>query len=228
MNIGNTMITIFSDMMNDKWSILIYLLMALIVTQVPYVRVYSSLCNTLIRDIIRVILEGRKTKKKNLPINHLIQKKNFHFKNTLIMYAGYTGESLAAIGLFYLVSNQNFHLILYLLIVLIVVGVVLSIRNLWLFLWALSFIVLLSFPLYFKLTMAIMHMSIFLASLLLIQSIINGIRVCRQSLLKQKDPARSGIFSKLKLIPTILLGIILLGQSLYTGYFIAKNILSFY
>ena len=214
--------------MNHTLPIPIYLFIALIATHIPYIRAYFSLCNTLLHEVIMVILEGRRASKIYLPNDSskvITNAENYSFKHSLITYAGYTGQSLVAIGLFYLVSNQNYYFIFYLFIALMVIAVLLWIRNVWGIIWALSFVVLLALPMYFQYNIAIMHISIFLSSFLLMKSIMNGLQVCRQSLWERKKIAGYGFLVRLKLIPVMTLGVILLGQSLYTGYFIINHIL---
>jgi hypothetical protein len=207
--------------MNHTLPIIVYLFSALIVTQIPFLRGYFSLCNTLLHEVIRLVLEGKLVKKINLhnkQSGQIGNIENSRFKHTLSTYVAFTGESLAAIGLFYLVSNQNYDRILYLFIGLMVVSVLLWIRNFYGIIWALSFVVLLAVPVYFSYDIAIMHISIFLSAFLLIQSIINGFQICRKSLLQRHTA--SGILAKVKLFPVMMVGV------LYTGYFIAKKIFS--
>ena len=214
--------------LNRALPILVYLFIALIVTKIPYVRVYFSNLNTLLREVIRVILEGVVANRINLQhtgSRNMTIAENSRFKNTLITYVGYTGESVAAIVLFYLVSNQSYQMIVYLFIGLIAGAAILWVRHFWSIMWALSFVVLLALPIYFGYSIAIMHISIFLAAILLVQSIVNGIRVCRQSFLERKNRSESGLFARVKFIPAMMLGIIILGQSLYTGYYIVINFL---
>jgi hypothetical protein len=111
---------------------------------------------------------------------------------------------------------------------LITVAVLLWIRNFFGILWAVSFIVLLALPIYFRYDIAIMHIGIFLASFFLTQLILNGIQVCKQGLLERKNPARSGLLARVRVIPAMMFGVVLLGQSLYAGYFIVKKFLSIY
>ncbi|KKI93501.1 hypothetical protein WQ54_04550 [Bacillus sp. SA1-12] len=213
---------------NYTFPIYVYLLTALIVSQIPYVRVYFSLCNTLLHEVIRVILTGGVFNKMTLHNKQNLNSEHPRFTHTLINYAGYTGESLAAIGLFYLVSKQNYEYIIYLFIGVIGIAMLFWIRNVWGILWALSFSSLLALPIYFRYDILLMHISILLASFILIQSIMNGIQVCMEILLKRRNPALSGFFARIKIIPAMILGVILLGQSVYTGYFIVKNIISLY
>jgi hypothetical protein len=59
--------------MNHTLPIFVYLFIALIVSQIPYVRVYFSLCNTLLYKIICVILEGGVSKEIKLYSDRSIQ-----------------------------------------------------------------------------------------------------------------------------------------------------------
>lgn len=217
--------------MNHTLPIFVYLFIALIVSQIPYVRVYFSLCNTLLYEIIRVIIGGGYSKKIKLHSERsrrITNIENSGFKHTFLSYAAYTGESLAAIGLFYFVAHQNYLYILYIFMGLMAVAVLLWIRNFFGILWAVSFIVLLALPIYFRYDIAIIHIGFFLASFFLIQSIFNGIQVCRQGLLERKNPARSGLLARVRVIPAMMFGVVLLGQSLYAGYFIVIKFLSIY
>jgi hypothetical protein len=210
--------------------ILVYILISWVVTRIPFIKGYFSLCNTLLHGVIRGVLEGGLLNKINLvknDTNRMSTIENSRFKHTIITYATYTGESLATIGLFYLVSKHNYSFILYLFIGLMVVAVFLWIHHLSGILWALSFAFLLTFPIYFNQPILVMHIGIFLSALLLVQSIKNGIQVCRRSLLERHNPGLSGFLARMKWLPALMLGVVLVGQSLFTGYFIARNILSF-
>jgi hypothetical protein len=168
--------------------ILLYLAAALAISRLPMFRVYFSLCNTLIEKIIHVLAvvvtrEGKSNKIKLYKngsgettsiVNSKIQK-------VMIVYIGFTGTLLLAMGLFYLLSFNKFHYVLYFFIGLLVISILLWIRNLFGLLWALSFVSLLAVPLYFRNELAILHISIFLSSLILIQAIINAFQVIGQS-----------------------------------------------
>jgi hypothetical protein len=210
--------------------ILIYLTAALAVSRLPVFRVYFSLCNTLIEKVIHVLAvvvtrEGKANKIKlykngsgettNI-VNSKIQK-------VMIVFIGYTGTLLLAMGLFYLLSFNQFHFIIYFFIGLMVVSILLWIRNLFGILWALSFIVLLVLPVYFRNNFMIMHISIFLSSQILIQAIINAFHVIGQSF---KSEGKPGALTKIAKIPAIICGIALLGQSLYAAYFIFNEVLN--
>ena len=210
--------------------ILLYLAAALAISRLPIFRVYFSLCNTLIEKIIHVLAivvtrDGKSNKIKLYKNGSGETTSIVHSKiqKVMIVYIGYTGTLLLAMGLFYLLSFNKFHLIIYFFIGLLVISTLLWIRNFFGVLWALSFVALLALPLYFKNELAIMHISIFLSSLILIQAIINAIQVIRQSF---KAGEKSGALAKIARIPAMICGIALLGQSLYATYFIFIKVLN--
>lgn len=218
------------DAIERPLPILIYLMLAFVITRIPYVRAYFSLCNILLYEVIRVILEGSLGNKIFLSPDGPSRTNvgNSRLKNAFITYAGHTGVSLASIGLFYLVAKESYHLIFYLFIGLVMTAAFLWIRNILGLIWAITFSLSLTSFIYFGHSMAIMHISIFLSSLIFVQSVLNGIRLCKNHLMEGKNPLRAGLFAKVKLLPVFMLGVLLLGQSVYAGYFIVKNILSLY
>lgn len=211
--------------------ILLYLAAALAISRLPMFRVYFSLCNTLIEKIIHVLAvvvtrEGKSNKIK-LYKNGLGETTNIvnsKIQKVMIIYIGYTGTLLIAMGLFYLLSYNQFHFVIYFFIGLMVISILLWIRNFFGVLWALSFVALLALPLFFRNEFAIMHISIFLSSLILVQAIINAFQVIRQSF---KSEGKPGALAKLARIPAVICGITLLGQSLYAAYFIFNHVLNF-
>lgn len=207
--------------MNNLYPLFVYLFIALIVAHIPLLRHYFSSCNKLCHEVIRLLIEGKNAKKIKIGQKSVNLNEHSHsrMKHILITYGGHTCESLVAVGLFYLVSKQNYQLILFLYIGVLLVTGLFWIRNVIGIVWALSFVTFLTLPIYFKIDIVIMYIGIFLASILLIQSIINVFKIWRKSFMKKN--AEGGIFSRVKLLPTLLGCFILLGQSLYTGYFIA-------
>ena len=132
--------------MNVTMLILMYLTIALVGSIVPFLRVYLALCNTLVQEVVHalgsLLLKGGLFSKIKLHKDGSGETANqIHapLKKALIAYAGYTGTSLAAIGLFYLVSKGYFDLIVYMFIGLIGLSLLLWIRKLIWFYLALSF-----------------------------------------------------------------------------------------
>lgn len=209
--------------MIHSWPIVLYLAVALVVTKIPYVQTYLSICYTLLHEVISILLSGWGKRKqirllKTAPT--LETADSLTFKHTLISYLSDTATSLVAIGLFYLVSTKNYNLILYLFIGLLAVSVVFWIRHILELLWALSFIAILALPIYFGNEQAITLTAIFLTAYVLVQSVLATLYKCKESFAHQQ---RKGIVAKVKWIPSLIIGFVVLGQSLFACYFIVSH-----
>ncbi|WP_078409452.1 M50 family metallopeptidase [Priestia abyssalis] len=218
--------------MESTTLIYIYLAIALVTSQMPVLGVYTALCNTLLHEVFHVIcaacLSGRVVHKITLNKDAsglAVTSVNSRFARVLIFYAGYTGSSLTAIALFYLVNKGHFNTIIYFFITLAVISVLLWVRNFYGFLWAISFISLLGFMVYKKYEIVIMHTSIFLSSVVLLQSIFTAFTVCKLSFTQRKDAGDATSLAQTTLIPAAVWGTVFFGQSLYAGYFVMKNFL---
>jgi hypothetical protein len=75
--------------------------------------------------------------------------------------------------------------------------------------------------------MVMVHISIFLASALFTQSIISAIQVCKQAFMSRSNPGRKAAMVQTKFIPAAILGLALVGQTAYAGYFFIRNFISF-
>jgi Peptidase M50B-like len=191
----------------------IYLAAALLITRIPFLRGYFSLYNTLVQDVIHSFLDkGGENKGKST------------FKQGIMKYLGYTITSLLAIGLFYLLAKGRYSIILLSLIILIILSMMTSIRSFITFIWALSFVVLLAGPLYYKHEAAIIHLSIFLSSMILMQLIMNALIELSRSF--KKNHEKTSPMNMIKRIPAVILGLVVLGQSLFAGYFIVSSLLN--
>ena len=205
---------------------------------VPFLRSYFAHFHNLVNLVISACLEGGKI--------HLYQDGSGQttgsavspFKRALISYAGYTGASVAAIGLLYLVLKGHYQLVVYLYLGLSVVALLLWIRNAFGVIWGLSTAVLLALPVFFRydnvlvlpvnvnLETVLVHIGIFLASVLFVQSMIGAVQVCRQAFMSRSNPKRKAALVQTKFIPAVVLGIILFGQTVLAGYFFALNFIS--
>ncbi|AGK53200.1 M50 family metallopeptidase [Bacillus sp. 1NLA3E] len=215
--------------MNIKMLILIYFVISLVGSRLPFVRVYLSHCHTLLNKMIRVCLEGHRTNKIKLykdGTGVTTSPPHSFFKDTLLSYLGNTGALLASIGLYYLVAKGNYRLVVYLFIGTLLLSLLLWIRNIFGVIWAVSFVSLLIIPIFFSYEIAFVHISIFLTSVVFSHSILNAIQVFTRSVLNDDTLAKKSLFSKGKKLSLLVLGFILLGQSLYGGFYIFNNFLS--
>jgi hypothetical protein len=220
--------------------ILIYLGAALAGSRLPFIRVFLAHFHNLVSLVISVCLEGGRKNKIHLHQDGTAEttgSMTTPLKKAIISYVGYTGALAAAIGLFYLISRGNNHLVIYLFLGLTVLALLLWIRNLFGIIWGLALAVLLAVPVYFRYfgmalpvsinyEMVLVHLSIFLASALFMQSIICAIQVCKQCFMARSNPARKAALVQTKFVPAIVLGLTLVGQTAYAGYFFVQRFIS--
>lgn len=218
--------------MESATLIYIYLVIALAAGRIPILGVYIALCNTLLHEIFHVICAvcfsgriGHKITLNNDASGLAITSVKSRFARVLILYSGYTGSSLTAIGLFYFVNKGYFNIIISLFIILAVISVLLWVRNFYGFFWAISFVSILGFLVYKKYEIVIMHTSIFLSSVVLLESIFTAFTVFKLSFIQRKDAGDATSLAQATYIPAAFWGTVFFGQSLLAGYFVMKHFL---
>ncbi|MED4225330.1 M50 family metallopeptidase [Neobacillus cucumis] len=222
--------------MNTTAWIFIYLGVALVGGLLPFLRVFFAHFHNLVNLMVSACLEGGKIHLYPDGSGQTTGSQASAFKKALISYAGYSVASLVGIGLLYLVTRGNYQYVIYLYLGLAVLALLLWIRNAFGVIWGLSVVGLLAAPIYFhynnvlpmnvNVETVFVHMSIFLASVLFVQSLLGAFQVCRQSFMSRSNPKRKAAMVQTKYIPAAVLGIILFGQTVLAGYFFALNFIS--
>lgn len=218
--------------MANNTIIYIHLIAVLIISHIPIVGVYIALCNTLLHETFHVICAACFSRKMvhKITLNHdasglAMTTINSWFARVLVSYAGYTGSSLSAIGLFYLINKGYFNVIIYFFIALAVISALLWVRNVYGFLWTVSFISILGLISYKKYEIVMVHTSIFLSAVVLIQSISTAFVVFKLSFIQRKNAGDATSLAQATFVPAAVWGTVFFGQSLYAGYFVINNFL---
>ncbi|MDK8640700.1 M50 family metallopeptidase [Niallia taxi] len=206
--------------------IFVYLALALAVSIFPLVKACLSIWNTLLLNIFSDLAAGRKI--RGLRNKKMLEARaeGSAFKDAFSRYVGHTGALLAAIGLFYLVSKQQYELILLVLIALLALSMLFWIRTFIGFFWAIASIMFLAAPLYYGHGIIIMHVAIFLSSVILVQSVLRAFGELKSSVSDRKMNRGKGFFGRFKWIPAMIFSLVLLSQSLYAGFYIVTAFLS--
>ena len=209
----------------ESFPIIYYLVLALIISILPFLKVYFSvwnraLCKGIIASISgeRLFLMEKKSKMEEI-------KKGGVFKGSIAQYIGYTGTLFATIGLFYLISREEYHMILYSLTGLLILVLLLWIRDFVGYIWILSMVVLLATTLYYNDEIIIKHVAILLPSIILVQSVIGSFQLLKTCFVKKEKRGRQSLIGAMKRFPSILLGVLLLVQSLVACFFIFNTFL---
>jgi hypothetical protein len=205
-----------------------YLAFALIVSYIPFIKIYAALCNTLIHEISHLIFSRRKFSNK-IALHHdgtgLARTHSNWFMGILVSYSGYTGSSLTAVGLFYLMHKGYYAFVVYFFIGLVTIAALVWIRNLFGFVWAVSFVVLLTLAAFQNLEVLMIHISMLLSSIVLVQSITTALTVFKLSATHSEAAGDATDLARATWTPALLWGTLFMGQSLYAGYFIFLHFL---
>ena len=189
-----------------------------------------AMVNTMVHEschALMAILTGGKIKGISLFTNTsgvAETTSNSRIAMILVSYAGYTGSSLASIGLFYLLYIGQYEWIIYFFIVLSAINL-LWIRNIYGVVWLTSFSGIIIFFLYKNLVVLLIHTSIFLSCMVLVQSIVSAFEIMKLSVSSRKDAGDATNLAKFTFIPAVFWGILFLVQSIMATYFIISKYL---
>ena len=148
---------------------------------------------------------------------------NSRIARILVSYAGYTGSSLVAVGLFYLLFLAEYEWIIYFFVVLSAINWLFWVRNLFGFLWLTTFIGMMVFFLYKHFEVLLVHISILLSCMVLVQSIISAFVILKLSVTDRRNAGDATNLAKFTFIPTLVWGALFFVQSLLAASYIVKT-----
>lgn len=206
--------------------ILFYLTISFLIMQYKQIEPYFSSVNTFIHEFFHAlvaILLGEKARK--IYIFEDVSGKAFttngnRFKQILVSYAGYTGSSGFALFCFYCLSIEQYAYIFYFFFFSIFISWVFLIRNLYGFLWSFSIVLLLSCILFFNWSFLILHVSIFIASIVLLQSVITSYTILKLSFKQPKGAGDTTNLYEQTFISPRIWGIVFFSQSIFVFFYI--------
>lgn len=141
----------------------------------------------------------------------------------LVSYAGYTGSSLVAVGLFYLLYLGKYEWIIYFFVLLSAINWLFWVRNLFGFLWLTAFIGMMVFLLYKHYEVLFIHISILLSCMVLVQSIISAFVILKLSVTDRRNAGDATNLAKFTFIPTVFWGVLFFAQSVVVAIYIANE-----
>ncbi|SDO40030.1 Peptidase M50B-like [Paenibacillus sp. yr247] len=212
--------------MNHVTLIYIYLVIALLITNIPIVGKYMAVANTIIHEAshcLSALLFSGKVHSMSLFSDTSgearVSTRNW-MSRILISYAGYSGSSLAAIGLYFALSKARYELILISFIVLLLVCLLFWIRNIYGLIWVISFICIIGFIVYKDFGILILHASFLLSAIVLAQSVSSSFIVLKLSIRDSKNAGDATNLANATYIPAQIWGWLFFVQSLYAAYYI--------
>lgn len=147
---------------------------------------------------------------------------NSRIARILVSYAGYTGSSLVAVGLFYLLYLGKYEWIIYFFILLSAINWLFWVRNLFGLLWLTSFIGMMVFFLYKDFEFLLLHISILLSCMVLVQSIISAFVILKLRITDRRNAGDATNLARFTFIPTLVWGVLFFVQSIIAASYIFK------
>jgi len=198
--------------------ILIVLLVAVAISFIPFTCAYFSIFNVMLNEMVKGLFVRNKRQGN-------IDDQEGILKRALTVYACITAESVAALALFYVMNHFGYRTVLFVFFGMIAVGVIRWFRFPVRLIWLLSVGALITVPIYFQVGWAMIVVSVFLTSMFLIKSVRNGVFAFKGSFMGRNIQSGNGIVARMKTIPSVLVGTMLLLQSISIGFIVLITIL---
>ena len=205
-------------------NIIYYLIIAFVMTRIPILRVYVRLINTMIHEVCHIIVatitggKGHKITLHRDTSGLALTSSSSWFSRVFTAYAGYTGSSLVAFLLFYLLQEGYYTVVLLVLMSVLIIATLLWVRNGFGSLWAASFLLLIWLLIDKQFDQITIHLSYLLSAVLLVESVSSALQVMLISFKQPKDAGDATALQKFTFIPALIWGILFFIQSIYIGY----------
>lgn len=214
--------------------ILVFLILAFILTKLPIVGRYFAIANTLIHEVghqLASLLTFGKPQHIKLFSNTegvAFTRHRFWIGKFITSLAGYVFSSFIACTFFILIFRNRYDIVIYILLAILGISLVFWVRNWYGFFWILTFSGGFAFLLWNADGPIIEYVVLFLVSIIFIESISSAYDIMYLSF---KNPAAAGDAQSLSqltyLIPTQVWGVLFFAQSLFFGWVALKNLIPF-
>ena len=239
--------------MESNWLLFIYIVGAIVLTHIPYLGKYFAVVNTAVHEgshaVIAILTSGKVYAIKLFPDSSGLATTGMRGRlpSILVAYAGYTGSSLTAVLLYWCLKQEYYQGIIVGFIILLVSTLIIWMGNLgpalkitlkslirfkkppkdswnfYGFVWLVTFSVLLGLAYWYGDISLIQHISMFLSSIVLVQSVTTAYTILLLSFKYRFDAGDATNLKKFTHIPTAIWGMIFFLQSLYAVYYIWDN-----
>lgn len=220
--------------MDTTVKVLIFLILAIILTKLPIVGKYFGVANTLIHEVghqLASILTFGKAHKIELFANTeglAFSSHRFWIGRFITALAGYVFASFMACTFFVLIFKGRYDIIIYILLAILAVSLLFWVRNWYGFFWMITFIGGFVWLLWKADGPIVEYVILFLVSIIFIESITSAFEIMYLSF---KTPSQAGdassLFQLTRLIPAQAWGLVFFSQSLYFGWLAMKQFLPF-
>jgi hypothetical protein len=150
----------------------------------------------------------------------------FWLGRILVAYAGYTGSSLAAIGLTCLIRDGRYSLIWYILLAIFICSILLWVRNLYGMLWLITVSGGMMVVSDYAAPSLMVQLIWFLWAVLVVQSVSTSFIILKLSLLNGNNAGDATRLAEETFIPALMWGLLFAAQSVYAVYYIFHDVLA--
>ncbi|ELK46758.1 M50 family metallopeptidase [Halobacillus sp. BAB-2008] len=217
-----------------KLQIILMLVLALILTQLPIVGKYFAILNTMIHESghsLMALLTGGEVRRISLLPDTSGLTWTGHrswFGQVLTSMAGYVFASFFAFLFFYLIWRGHYQWMIYILLAFLAVNLIFWVRNLYGVFWIVTFGAGFLWLLRTGHETVVQYTLVFFASLILVESVTSAFEIMWISFVA---PGQAGDAANLaratKIIPAPIWGIAFFAQSLYFAYLSLRRALPF-
>ncbi|RWZ54766.1 M50 family peptidase [Halobacillus fulvus] len=214
-----------------KTQIIIGLVLALFLTQMPIVGKYFAILNTMIHESghsIVALLTGGEVQRISLFPNTSGVTMTGHsslFSHLLTSMAGYVFSSFFGFFFFYLLIKGKYQWIVYILLAFLAINLAFWVRNVYGLFWIVSFGAGFIWLLRSGHETLIQYVLVFLASLVLVEAVTSAFEIMWLSFV---SPMQAGDAANLArattFIPAPIWGIAFFGQAVYFAYLALKRV----
>ncbi len=210
--------------------ILLFIVLAIILTKLPIIGIYFSIANTLIHEVghqLASILTFGKAHKIQLFANAeglAFSSHRFWIGRFITTLSGYVFSSCMAATFYFLISKGRYDVIIYILLAILGMSMLFWVRNWYGFIWVITFGAGFVWLLFHSNHSIIVSFVLLLTSIVFVKSISSAFEIMYLSF---KTPAQAGDASSLAkityIIPAQIWGIFFFAQSLYFGWIAMRN-----
>lgn len=205
--------------------VLVFLVLAIILTKLPIAGKYFAVANTLIHEVghqLASILTLGKAHEIHLFSNTegvAYSSHQFWIGKFITGLAGYVFSSFMACTFFFLIFKGRYSVVIYILLAILGVSLLFWVRNVYGFFWIITFTAAFVWLLWKAEGLIIEYVVLFLVSIIFIESITSAFEIMYISF---KTPLQAGDATSLArltlLIPAQAWGILFFVQALYFGW----------
>ncbi|OAS89343.1 MULTISPECIES: M50 family metallopeptidase [Metabacillus] len=202
----------------------VYLIVAYVISHVPFLGRYLAIFNTLIHEsghaIAALLLNGKvySIKLFSNTAGEALTGQRGWISNVIISYAGYTFSSITAYACFMLLHKGYIRFILYALLLIALLNLILWIRNMYGAIWLGSFIALCGWTLHSGSSSIQTNLAYFLSSVLLTQSVSSALQIFMLSIVRRRSAGDATSLANYTKIPAIIWGFLFFAQAVYIAY----------